>query len=288
MVLRAVKPEIITPKKPVFILSGDWGVGKSWLALDFPKPFYIDTEGGATQPEYVKKMQTSGAGYMGKEQGSQDFETVVEQVKELATAKHDYQTLVLDSFTKLYNLTAAEAEIDVGNKYAADKKEAQKPTRQLHRWIDKLDMTVILVCHSKAEWKNGAATGQTTFDGWNKQGFDLDLWLELQLNGKTRTITVRKTRLAGFVMGNSYPADYESFARQYGKEIIEKPAIPTVLATPVQVEKVKELVELFNISADDQLKALKKYDAEKYEELSNDQIVKIIDGLNSKLTKGAK
>ena len=153
--------------------------------LDFPKPLIIDCEGGAVEPQYVAKMKAVGADYMGKEEGSQDFKTVIEELKRLATTKHDYQTLIIDSFSKLYNLTAAIAEETVGNVYAADKKAAQKPTRQLQVWMDRLDMTIALVCHSKAKWENGQPTGTTTFDGWDKLEYDLNLWIETCTDRKT-------------------------------------------------------------------------------------------------------
>lgn len=285
--MRGRKPELVKRGKPKFILSGESGVGKTWLMLEFPKPFVLDCEGGAVEPQYVEKMKAVGAWYMGKEDGSQDFKTVIEQIKELATTKHDYKTLVIDSFSKLYNLTAAIAEEKVGNVYAADKKEAQKPTRQLQIWMDKLDMTIALVCHSKAEWKNGQPTGATTYDGWDKLKFDLNLWLELVQTGRKRDLVVRKSRIEGFILGNSYPADYATFAKLYGLETVESAVKQIVLATPDQIAEIKRLVGVFNVSEDDQKKALKKYDIDSYEELSDEQITAIIDGLTSKL-KGQK
>lgn len=285
--MRGRKPEEIKRSKPKFIISGESGVGKSFYMLDFPKPFIIDTEGGTVEPQYVKKMKEVDAVYFGKEDGSQDFKTVIDELKWLATNKHDRQTLIIDSFSKLYNITAAIAEETVGNIYAADKKAAQKPTRQLQVWMDRLDMTIALVAHSKAEWKNGQPTGRTTWDGWDKLTYDLNLWIELVQNGKRRDIVVRKSRIEGFILGNSYPADYETFAKLYGDDIINKPSEQIVLATVDQVAEAKHLIGVFNISEEDQKKALKKYDVEAYEELSSEEIQKVIDNLKSKLTKGA-
>lgn len=276
------KPELIKRGKPKFILSGKSGVGKTFFMLDFPKPLIIDCEGGAVEPQYVAKMKAVGADYMGKEEGSQDFKTVIEELKRLATTKHDYQTLIIDSFSKLYNLTAAIAEETVGNVYAADKKAAQKPTRQLQVWMDRLDMTIALVCHSKAKWENGQPTGTTTFDGWDKLEYDLNLWIELVQTGKRRDIVVRKSRIEGFILGNSYPADYDTFAKLYGTEIINKPSEQITLATPEQVADAKGLVAFRNISEEDQRKALKKYDVEQWEELSETEIKTIIEKLKEK------
>lgn len=276
------KPELIKRGKPKFIISGKSGVGKTFFMLDFPKPFIIDCEGGAIEPQYVEKMKEVGAEYFGKEEGSQDFKTVINELKWLATNKHDHQTLIIDSFSKLYNLTAAIAEETVGNVYAADKKAAQKPTRQLQVWMDRLDMTIALVCHSKPKWENGQPTGTTTFDGWDKLEYDLNLWIELVQTGKRRDIVVRKSRIEGFILGNSYPADYDTFAKLYGSEIINKPSEQITLATVEQVAEAKGLVTFRNISEEDQKKALKKYDVEQWEELSSDEIKSIIEKLKEK------
>lgn len=281
------KAELVKRSKPKFILSGESGVGKTWFMLDFEKPFIIDCEGGAVEPQYVEKMKFVDALYMGKEDGSQDFKTVLDTIKELATTKHDRKTLILDSFSKLYNLTAAIAEEKVGNVYAADKKEAQKPTRQLQIWMDKLDMTIALICHSKAEWKNGQPTGQTTFDGWDKLKFDLNLWLELVKTGRKRDLVVRKSRIEGFIDGNSYPAEYATFARLYGEDVMAKPVESIVLATPEEIAELKRLMGVFNISEEEQQKGLKKYDVDNYDELTSEQFKTITANLNSKL-KGTK
>lgn len=287
MALKGKKPDLVKRSKPKFILSGKSGVGKTFFMLEFPKPFIIDCEGGAVEPQYVEKMKLVGASYMGKEEGSQDFKTVIEQLKELATTKHDYQTLVIDSFSKLYNLTAAIAEETVGNVYAADKKAAQKPTRQMQIWMDKLDMSIALICHSKPKWENGQPVGVTTFDAWDKLEYDLNLWIELIQTGKRRDLLVRKSRLSGFILGNSYPADYDTFAKLYGQDIIEKPVEQLVLATAEQIETLKDLLATFNISEADQKKALEKRDVDTFTELSNEQISEMINTLTIKLPKGA-
>ena len=288
MALKGRQPEDIKRGKAKFILSGKSGVGKSFFMLDFPRPVIIDCEGGSVEPQYTKKMKEVGAWYIGKEDGSQDFKTVIDQFKELATTKHEYQTLVIDSFSKLYNLTAAIAEETVGNVYAADKKAAQKPTRQLQLWMDRLDMTIALVCHSKPKWESGQPTGTTTFDGWDKLEYDLNLWVELVQTGKRRDVVVRKSRIEGFILGNSYPADYETFAKLYGSDVMAKAPEQMTLATADQIAEAMGLMTTFNVSLEDQKKALKKYDVDEWQELSTAEIGKIIDGLKSKLTKGAK
>lgn len=289
--LKAILPENVKPKKPKFIVSGKSGVGKTIFALGFPRPYIIDTEGGATRPEYVDKMKAVRAGYMGKEQGSQDFKTVVDQVKELATTKHDYETLVIDSFSKLYNLEAAKAEEVVGSDYGRDRKEANKPTKQLMRWMESCDMTILLVCHQKDKWeKVGEKREQTgtTFDAWDKMEYDLDLWIEAQLIGRSRNFVVKKSRIKDFVVGNSFPLDYESFSKLYGKDVIEKEATQVTLATPDQIARLQGLIELFHIPMDEQSRWLKKFEADGLGDLDTDQIQQIINYLEKKLPPPSK
>ena len=127
--LRAKKPELVEASKPKFLISGKSGVGKTMFALSFPKVYYIDTEGGAVRAQYKEKLIASGGAYLGKEEGSQDFQVVIDEIKTLATTKHDFNTLVIDSFSFLYNLAAAKAEEKSGSDFGKDKKEAKPKAR---------------------------------------------------------------------------------------------------------------------------------------------------------------
>jgi len=284
--LKAVKPEIVKPSKPKFMISGKSGTGKTRFSLNFPHPYIIDTEGGATREQYMKKLSTSGGAYFGKEQGSQDFKIVIEEIKQLTTMKHGYQTLIIDSFTKLYQMAAAIAEEEVGSDYGRDKKEANKPTRQLMRWLEKIDMTVILICHHKDKWERKGKeiiNVGSTFDGWDKLEYDLDLWLEVIKTGKQRDFIVKKSRIDAFVEGDEHPLDYSKFVELYGREFIEASVQPLVLASPAQVKKMKHLIEV--VKLDDELveKWLKKAEADDFDEMSSAQIEKCIAFIEAKL-----
>lgn len=286
MALKAIKPEVIKPNKPKFMLSGKSGVGKTMFALNFPKPYLIDTEGGATRQQYTEKLIKVGGAYMGKEQGSQDFKTVIEEIKNLATVKHDYKTLVIDSYSKLYNIAAADAEERIGSEFGRDKKEANKPSRQLLRWIDRIDMTVILICHTRDKWERRGSEVTcvgTTFDGFDKFEYDLDLWLEVQKIGQERSFFIKKTRIDAFPEGGDFKLDYKVFSKMYGADIVEGESKPLTLATPDQVAKVKHLVELLKPEPEQIDKWLSKDEADDWQEMSSENLQKVIVFLEKKI-----
>lgn len=285
--LKAVKPEIVADGHAKMLLSGKSGVGKTFFALDWPKPYYIDSEGGAIRPEYRKKLSASGGAYFGKEQGSQDFNSVISELIALATTKHDFKTLILDSFSALYLRAAALAEERVGSDFGRDKKEANRPTRQLMRWIDCINMNVLLICHTKDKWER-KRTGDisfvgTTFDGYDKLEYILDLWIELEKEGRNRHFVVKKSRIASLPQDDKFPLDFRKFSEIYGKEKIDGDSTPIVMAT---VEQVEELLHLIDVVKTDQAtidKWLSAADADSWNELTGEQIQKCISFLKSKI-----
>lgn len=292
MALRAVRPEVVAESKPKFMISGKSGVGKTWFALSFKDVYFIDTEGGAERQQYRKKLMESDGVYLGKEHGSQDFNIVIEELRALATTKHSYKTLVIDSFTKLYNVAAAIAEEKIGSDFGKDKKEANRPTRQLMRWIDKLDMVVILICHQKDKWERKSGQPEyagTTFDGFEKLEYELDLWIEIQKkNANARFMVIKKSRIDAFPEGEIFEADYEKFSALYGKAIIEKEAQVVEMATPEQLATIADMRKTLILDSNFEEKVFKKFTVDSLEELKKDQAQAVIDGLNKKLAEIGK
>lgn len=284
MALKAKQPVDVTPTKPKFMISGESGVGKTFFALDFPKPYLIDSEGGATREQYQEKLKKSGGAYFGKEEGSQDFKSVIEEVKQLTTIKHEYKTLIIDSFTYLYMLEASEAESKGGSDFGRDKKMANIPTRQLISVLEKCDLNIILICHSKIKWERRGKDiidAGSTFDGYDKLEYILDLWVELNKGGKT--FTVKKSRVNSLIQGDSYPLSYDKFAELYGKDTVERESIPVVLITGEQLNNINKLIEALNVPLESQEKVLKAFNCDSYAELTSEQADKVIESLNKKI-----
>jgi hypothetical protein len=287
--LKGKDPKSAPASKPKVLIYGKPGVGKTWASLDFPGVYYIDTEGGADLAHYTDKLAKSGGLYLGPEDGSCDFGVVLGQIKALASEAHDRKTLVIDSISKLFNSAIAlEAErLGDKNAFGADKKPAIASMRQMVTWLQKLDMSVILIGHEKAEWgqddKGQRVEIGATFDAWDKLEYELHLALRVVKQGKSRRAFVRKSRLLGFPEGEAFDWSYDSFADRYGRDVIEGAVKSITLATPEQVAEVRRLLDAVKVEEDYAAKCFAKAGATAWDELETGQIEKVIAQLKGRI-----
>lgn len=289
--LKVRDPETVKPGKIKMMVFSKSGVGKTWLSMDFPKPFYVDSEGGARLGHYQDKLKMAGGGYFGVEDGALDFPTVLEQVQALATEKHPYQTLAFGSITKLYQTAIANEAERLADKdvFGASKKPAIAFMRRLVNWIMRLDMNVLFEAHEVPEWGVNPKTGQREEvgqqpDTWDKLIYELDLTLRLERRGNSRLAVVRKSRLVGFPEGETFPLEYSEVGRRYGKDFIEAPTSQIVLATPEQVSEIKKLLEVVKVDQKDIEKIFSKANADSWEELTTEHAGVTINWLKKKGT----
>lgn len=288
--LKAVAPKAAEPSKPKVLIFGKPGVGKTWQALDFPSVYYIDTEGGADLAHYTDKLERSGGVYLGPDQGSLDFATVLEQVQALATEKHHFRTLVIDSISKLYTLEITREGERLGDKnaFGADKKPAVAYMRRLVSWLVRLDMNVILIAHEKPLWgqdaKGERAEVGVTFDCWDKLEYELHLALNIQKRGTSRIARVTKSRLQGFPDGETFAWTYETFADRYGRSVIEKEAAPVAVATPEQVAELNRLLEVVKMPDGWLSAVLTRANVERLDDMDADKIEKLLNVVKEKMS----
>jgi len=287
--LKGKAPELVKPGKLKAVLFGMSGVGKTTLALSFPAPYYFDVEGGAKGPQYRELLKASGGAYMGPEDGTLSFDTLIEQMQALSTEKHPYKTLIVDSLTKLFQTAiAAEAE-RLGDKdaFGASKKPAVAAMRRLVMWATRLDMNIWFICHETSEW--GMVNGQRTEIGkipdcWDKLIYELDLAVQAIRPAKTSFAVVKKSRLLAFEHGSQFPLDYQEFISRFGKTALEAEAEAITLALPEQVAEVKHLLEIVRIPEVDIQKGFDKAEVSDWSEMTSDQISKWITFLKKKIS----
>lgn len=291
--LKAKDPELTQPGHIKGMIFAASGVGKTWFALSFPTPYYIDCESGADLKHYQSRLKEAGGRYLGPEDGTLDFGFVLDQVMALATEKHGHKTLVIDSITKLYQTAIANEAERLGEKdaFGASKKPAIAFMRRLVNWISRLDMNVWFVAHETSEWgeKNGQRTeiGKQA-DVWDKLIFELDLTLQAVKQGPKRMAIVRKSRLLGFPDADRFDLEYAEFAERYGKDFIEAEAKPIVLATAEQVAEINHLLETVKVSEADVEKWKTKAGADSFAEFTTEQAAGVIGLLTKKLNPTTK
>jgi len=287
--LRGKDPKSAKPSKPKILIFGKPGVGKTWASLDFPSVYYIDSEGGADLGHYTDKLKASGGLYFGPKDGGNDFSAVLEEIITLTTVPHPYRTLVIDSFSKLFNTRVnieAEAMLkanrDMSKTFGAEKKPAISQTRQMVRWFEKLDMNVILICHEKDKWENGEVTGQT-FDGWDKLEYELHLAMNIVKQGKSRKARVTKSRLEAFPDGSTFDWSYAEFAQRFGREVIESAAVTVEPASEDQIRTVKGLEQIVRINDETKEKWFEKAGVSRWDDMDSQTIQACIDYLTKQI-----
>lgn len=291
--LKAKDPKKAEPKKPKILIFGKPGVGKTWGSLDFPNVYYIDCEGGAALDHYTDKLVAAGGSYLGPEDGANDISVVVEQVRALATTKHNYKTLVIDSLSKLFNTRIAEkaeamekANVDMDKTFGREKKPAINAIRQMVAWFDKLDMSVLLVCHEKDVWADGKVVGQT-YDCWDKLEYELHLVMRIVKQGATRKAAIGKCRLKQFREGEMIEWSYAEFSGRYGKDVMEANHVALTPSTYEQIDIVQRLADAVKLDPELKIKWFEKAGVDAWGEMDSATIQKCIDHLKSQLPTSA-
>jgi hypothetical protein len=281
--LVAVDPKTASAKKPKILLFGKPSVGKTYNSLDFPSVYFIDCESGANLSHYTDRLRASKGVYMGVEQGSLDFETVISQIQALATQPHEFKTVVIDSVSKLFNTAIAMEAERLGDKnaFGADKKPAVANMRRLVNWLSRIDMNVVLISHEKAEWgvdsKGQRSEIGSTFDCWEKLNYELDLCLNIIKTGPIRIARVTKSRLTEFPDASTFPWSYAEFAKIYGEDVIEKKSEAIVLATSKQLSEIKKLIETVRLPEGQETKWLSAAQIYGWQEMSSERIARAIE-----------
>ena len=278
MALRGVKPESIE-KRLKALFYGGAGVGKTTASISFPKVYLIDTEKGAENDQYAKLLQKNGGAIF----QTSDFDELMKEVKALLSEQHEYKTLVIDPFTTLYNDLLDKSAVKNGTEFGRHYSDANKQVKNLLNLLLRLDMNVIITCHSKNEYGQNLSVLGQTYDGYKKLDYLFDLVFEIQKRGKERVGLIKKSRIESFPDGETFTFSYDEIATRYGREILERVAIAQELAEVEQVRELRRLIELLSVPQETYEKWLDKSGSMRWEEMPKDAIQKCIDHLKSKI-----
>lgn len=293
MALRGVKPDIKEKRLKLF-LYGPAGVGKTTAAVMFPNCYVIDTEKGTDF--YGNTIAKSGGAVF----QSNNPDEIKAEIKELLTTQHNYKTLVIDPVTNLYNgIQEKWARIfekhtrENGKADVADIQDfgfrfwgrVKSEFKAIQRMLLAIDMNIIVTAHQKDQYGPNMQKVGVTFDSMRGEDYLYDLVFRLSVqNGKRMAITEKERADVG---AQKFPETFEwayaNFQKYYGKEIIEKVAVPIKLASMSQILKIKNLVDVVKVDPEELTKWYSKAEVDSWEEMTEDQIQKCIDYLEKKL-----
>ena len=282
--LLAKSPEEARTSRPRMLVFGRAGIGKTWGSLSFPNAYYIDTEGGANLPHYTERLTAANALYMGPEDGANDLTVILQQIMALATLQHDRKTLIIDSLSKAWN-TAIQIEhdrqVESGRppSFGSEKKPAVALMRRIIRWIDRLDMTVILICHSRPNWVDGIQEGDT-FDAWDKLAYELSLVVEIIHLGDEPKAKIIKTRYESFDPLSVVDWDVATFTDRF--DTIDNATKIQQPSTKEQVAEIEIIID--EVGCEHQQKWWDHAGVESWKEMTFDQLNSCIKFLNGRVT----
>lgn len=279
MALRGKKPEAME-KRLKALFYGAAGVGKTTAAIQFPRPYLIDTERGAENTQYVKLLNDAGGAYF----FTTNADELIAEVTSLISEKHEYRTVIIDPLTVVYNDLLDKAAAEVGTDFGKHKGPADRTIKHLLTLLLRLDMNVIITSHAKPKWirtkdakgKDTVVEEGNTFDCYGRLDYLFDLVFEVQKRGKERVGVVRKTRIESFPEGEVFPFCYAEIANRYGRDVLERNAVPVALATPEQLTELTALLDARKDGGELAAKWCEKAEAEKLSEIPADAAAKCI------------
>lgn len=288
MMLRGVKPSLIQKRLKAFFY-GAAKVGKTTTAIQFPKPYLIDTEKGAEHNQYVKLLE--------KQEGvvfrTTEYDEILKEVRSLLTVKHDFKTLIIDSFTIIYDNLLHECALKLSNpRTGSDGTEsgrnyllAGRYVKRLFDLLIKLDMNVIITAYSKIEYGSSMQVIGKTFDCYKKMDHLVDLILEIEKRGSERIAIVKGTRIDGFNECDQFAFSYENIKTRYDAEILEKESINIELATKEEILNLRDLLSINKTSQEVIDFALKRAEVSELDDLPRNHVLSWINKLQDKISK---
>jgi len=290
-ILKAKAPEKVE-KRLKMLVYGPAGVGKTTACLQFTNAYIIDTEKGTSlYNDSINKAKSVVLQTLNPDE-------IKEELHALLTEKHGYKTLIIDPITQVYNATQ-EKWTRVFEKYAKSEKEAEvmdfgmrywgkvkSDFKGLQRIMLSLDMNVIVTSHQKDIYGTGMTKIGIGPDTMKGDEYIFDYVFQVERKGKDLIAKTIKERaeIGKQKFPDEFVWSYDNFKKFYGAEIIEKEATPVAMATKEQIERVNKLIEVVKVDEETITKWLTKADADDFSDLNNEQITKVIDFLEKKVT----
>ena len=248
------------------LLYGAPGVGKTLAAIQMPNSYIIDT--AKETPRYFKLIQKTNSVVF----NCSDPYSVMEEMKRLRDEKHNYQTLIIDEATTLYQnmqsiwqdkfVAAQEGRSqkrnsndnlleDFGFRYWS---KVKRDWQKLINLVRNLDMNVIFIAQQKEKYGDSQKIIGVCPDTDKKDEHLFDFVFKLIIRGKDgyKAICTKQRVLPVAIdpdahrFPHEFDWNYGNLLKFYNKEYIEKPTknsglkIENKKTTPPAASKKKD------------------------------------------------
>jgi hypothetical protein len=142
---------------------------------------------------------------------------------------------------------------------------------------------VVITAHAKTEYGQNFAKLGYTFDGWKQLDYWFDLVVELTKKGKKRLAKVVKTRLDNFPDEEVFEWSYDAIRKRYDATMLEKEAATVALASPEQVQELKDLLAIVRLPEGTTDRWLAKAGVEDWDDMPTETIGKCIEYIKQRL-----
>lgn len=244
------------------LLFGDSGVGKTWACIEaMPMPYIFDTEAGTTH--YADLIRKSGGAVV----QTVDIDEVCTELRKLIRYKHPYRSVIIDPLTTLYDEALSVGERLVGTQWSAHYQYANRRMKEMMSLLSRLDMHILATSHEKDEWQDNQATGDKTIDGWKRTKYAFDLVLHMRVLGKNRIVQVRKSRLKGFPLNDSFDWSASELKHRLGGRWDDDAEVGDI-APPDRADRLRELIAIRTVDEATVARWLKKAKATSIDDMS--------------------
>ncbi len=281
-------------KRLKLFLWGDYGTGKTTLALQFPKPVVIDMERGS---------DLYGDDFDFEVLHATTADEVMAAVEWLLKSRHEHRTLVIDPITVYWDaLQRKWSDIflkrNKGSKgykfefYDLQPRDWMTVKAEFKEFIRKLvalDMNVIVTARQKALYDQGAlmkVIGET-FDGERSLPYLFDTIVRMSRDEKGRFMGACLKDRSNRLPKEPFECSYGLFEGLFGKKALARKAKPVEPASEEQKRRIRELVEKFAMTPEQVSKRLAAYGAQCLDDLSDENALLILSKFETALAAKA-
>lgn len=190
-------------RKLMVTVLGSPGLGKTSLAAKFPKPFFLRTEDGLKSLDNLDTDARASQLIERTNDGVQGYDLFMDQLRNLYTQEHNFETLVIDSVTRLHSLIEAKILSKDPSKNMAS---CEGGFHQGYKVAAKMHMDVFEACEKLRKHRNMYIIfiGHISTDNIVRPDGVTYSTYAIDLHKDSKQVYISNVDIVGFIKANEY------------------------------------------------------------------------------------